>query len=538
MDKIAPGEEALNLLRVMSDAMAQKLSADETLTRVFQNLCQIMDVEAGFLLLLDQREKSLAIKKSLRLGEKHLEKFILQLDRGLVKSCVETGETMMAQKVTSLTQFDPVMDSVAGIEPRTFLCVPIYHNQSYQGAIVLLNKQDGYFDHIDQTLLSSLGTIFAHLLYASNLVQELQVANADLEANRWEITRSRNTLRALFDNIPLSFYIIDRDFNLLAVNISRCARLHLEPPELVGKKCYAALFRRTSPCPACKVYETFQDGEITTRIGYNWKPDGYSEEWDIRTYPAYDETGDVIQVILSEENITEKRQLEYKLIQSEKLAVVGQLAAGIAHEINNPLTAVIANVQLIQRELPRDHEIQESLDLIALAGERAAQVVRNLLDLTRKENYKFVPTNINVTIQKALELLQHELISHSINLTYHAGEGLPELLASPEHLEGVWINILANAFDVVEHQGKGEITITSRQQDHQVHVMIADNGQGIPPERISRLFDPFYTTKAAGHGTGLGLTISQRIIKQHGGYIMVDSQLNKGTQFTIVLPVK
>jgi two-component system NtrC family sensor kinase len=284
------------------------------------------------------------------------------------------------------------------------------------------------------------------------------------------------------------------------------------------------------------VIETLFGGQNTSRNKRQWEPEGEPQEWEISTYPIQDDLNHVVQAILLEQDVTEKRRLEATLAQSEKLAAVGQLAAGLAHEINNPLTAIIANAQLLQRELPPDDDKQELVDLINRAGGRATQVVRNLLDLARKEQYEFLPVEVNDTLDKALQLLQHEIMARSINLLWEPSEDLPAVMASKDHLQGVWINLLSNAIDALEN-GHNDIRITTRHQGNEVRVLIADNGKGIPPERLTRIFEPFYTTKAPGRGTGLGLSVCHRVIKQHGGRILVDSQLGLGTQFTVILPV-
>jgi two-component system NtrC family sensor kinase len=238
-----------------------------------------------------------------------------------------------------------------------------------------------------------------------------------------------------------------------------------------------------------------------------------------------------------EQDVTEKRRLEASLAQSEKLAAVGQLAAGLAHEINNPLTAIIANTQLLQRELKADEDIMEMIDLIARAGQRAAQVVRNLLDMARKEEYIFEPVDLDQTLQKAFALVQHELVARSIQLSYEPAEGLPKILASKDHLQGVWVNLLTNAIDSFEECDHREIRVATTMQNNEVRVIFMDNGKGIPSEKLNRIFEPFYTTKAPGRGTGLGLSLCHRIIKQHGGSIHVDSEVGVGTIFTVALPI-
>jgi len=354
------------------------------------------------------------------------------------------------------------------------------------------------------------------------------------------VVATRHTLSALFDYLPAGLYVIDQEYCLLAVNNSRAQRAAQPVEALVGNICYRALFNRAEACPECRVRTTFQAGQATQR-NERWRSsaDKAAEEttdWDISTYPILDDLGRVVQAIIFEQDITEKRRLEAILTQSEKLAAVGQLAAGVAHEINNPLTAIIANAQILHRELPQESDMQESVDLIARAGARAAQVVRNLLDFARKEEYRLGLTDVNETLERALELVQHDLVARGVHLDFAPDPNLPPLLASADHLQSVWLNLLLNAIDSLD-KSPGQIRIASRKQGDEIHVQVMDNGKGVPPDRLTRIFEPFYTTKAPGRGTGLGLSVSHRIVKQHGGRIQVESQVGVGSAFTVMIPI-
>ena len=260
-------------------------------------------------------------------------------------------------------------------------------------------------------------------------------------------------------------------------------------------------------------------------------------ELEISIFPIWDQDGQVEQAFLFEEDVTERQQLQSSLAQSEKLAVVGQLAAGVAHEINNPLTTILANAQLLQRSLPpEDKDNQEMVALIIQASDRASQAVRDLLDFARRERYELTPTDLNETIQRTLALIRHELGSRSITLKFDPAVDLPAVNASQDHLQGVWLNLLINAIDAID-PGPGTIHITTSRVDDSFEISVADSGQGIPPEHISRIFEPFYTTKEPGSGTGLGLSVCHQIVTRHGGKILVNSQPDEGTTFTVYLPI-
>jgi signal transduction histidine kinase len=250
--------------------------------------------------------------------------------------------------------------------------------------------------------------------------------------------------------------------------------------------------------------------------------------------------------------------LESVLAQSEKLAAVGRLAAGVAHEINNPLTAIIANAQILQRELAPEDDLQESVDLIARAGSRATQVVRSLLDIARKDEQHMARIDVNETLLRALALVQHELLARSITLQFEPAPNLPHIWASQDQLQGVWLNLLLNAVDAMAVENTGTeststenppaengrggrpsvLRVSTRLENDEILAVVEDSGMGIAPDRLERIFEPFYTTKAPGRGTGLGLSVSERVVKQHGGRIQVESRVDSGSRFAVYLPVR
>lgn len=416
------------------------------------------------------------------------------------------------------------------------LCAALKAKGQLIGGLVVINPARRE-NEVPQVLFHLLTSFLSNAIETSRELTSLKISIADLEANRWEIINSRNTLLTFFDSIPASVYIIDRNFTLISINLRRSGRLNKHPNVLVGKKCYEQLYNRMDPCPACRVMETLRSGSITNRISREWEDQDRFVEWDITTFPIQESDHLPHRVIVFEEDVTEKRNLEANLIQSEKLASVGQLAAGVAHEINNPLAAIIANAQLIKRELPKDEDgMYSSVELIEMAGMRAAQVVSNLLSLARKEKKdEFELISLNETLLNALTLVNHEIKNHSIDIQLDLQEDLPEIMASKNHLQGVWINMIVNGIDSMD-QPNGQIAISTSYLNNEFRVVISDNGKGIPQEHLSRIFEPFFTTKVAGKGTGLGLSVCYRVIKEHQGNVTVESQPGMGTRFTIILP--
>jgi two-component system NtrC family sensor kinase len=520
-------------------ANSQKTISDinELQLEVARNIKKLFEAEEAQLILLDEENPELVVRKRLLNGGEWTNQVSQRLEDGLIQACIRERSIIQRADVARDPKFNPYFDSALGVELKTFLCLSLGTADTLLGALVLLNPQANVDSPYHRVLLESLSTALANSIHNSRLFLQLKISNADLEASRLELLNSRNTLRTLFDSIPLSIYIVDKFYNLVAINLSRARRAGEKPAALVGWKCYEKLVKRTSPCPGCRVMETLQNGKVTDRIGREWVDSDKFIEWEIGTFPISDRSGRINQAILTEQDVTEKRNLEANLIQSEKLAGVGQLAAGVAHEINNPLAAIIANAQILMRCLPsNDKDLLESVKLIETAGLRASQVVRNLLGIARKDRYEFLPTDINETLRNSLSLVQHEVVKRPIEIHLDLSDDLPLIKASKDHLQSVWINFILNAMDAIEERA-GVITITTRANDSEVQVSVSDTGKGISEDKLARIFEPFYTTKLPGRGTGLGLSVCMRIIKQHSGTIHVDSQPGRGTRFTVALPL-
>ncbi len=431
-----------------------------------------------------------------------------------------------------------VIDLVDGIQNRSLVGVPLLAGGQRMGALGILDSDYFPYDEITQNLVISLAGTLATTFYTRHLVGQVKSANAEIAAKRFEVTNSRSALRVLFESIPFSFYIINQEFRIVAVNSARAQMAGSTILALVGKVCYEGLYHSKKICQGCLVSTTLQTGTNSTREKRTWLKNDTASDWVINCYPINDNAGKTVQAILVEQEVTEKRRLEAELIQSDKLVATGQLAAGVAHEINNPLAAIIANAQILLQDIPPENQdLIESVKLIELAGLRASHVVKNLLGLARKEEYDFTQVDLNESIQDALSLLSHEFVARPIAIRYERGLNLPPIIASREHLESIWINLLMNSIEAISDEA-GSIEINTLYDEGDFYILIKDSGVGIPEEQLGRIFEPFYTTKSHNRGTGLGLSMVKRIVKAHSGSIQVDSEIGKGTTFTVILPEK
>lgn len=237
-----------------------------------------------------------------------------------------------------------------------------------------------------------------------------------------------------------------------------------------------------------------------------------------------------------EERTRQLKEAEGQLIQSAKMATIGTLAGGVAHEINNPLGAILTNTQMLLMEV-KDPDQRESLKLIEEGSRRCRDIVQTLLKYSRKPEFdEFKSINLNDVIDDTLNLLQHQLDKENVKIEREYGE-IPNINGNANELQQVFTNLILNARDAIKKIGKsGKITIRTFQEGIFIVSRVIDNGCGIPKEDMDKIFDPFFTTKDVGKGTGLGLAISYKIIEKHNGKMEVSSKVNKGTTFTIRFP--
>ncbi|MGA7648214.1 MAG: ATP-binding protein [Terriglobales bacterium] len=230
-----------------------------------------------------------------------------------------------------------------------------------------------------------------------------------------------------------------------------------------------------------------------------------------------------------------RRQTSEKLMRSDRLAMVGQLAAGVAHEINNPLGSILLFSRLIMQQVPPEGRIRENLERIEKETKRCHTIVRNLLDFARQREPLVESLDVNHLLDTTLKLFEGQFLFHNIEVVRNYDPKLPPLQADESQLQQVFMNIILNAADAMN--GSGRLTLATKEEGaDQIKISITDTGCGIPPENIERVFDPFFTTKGVGHGTGLGLSVSYGIVQRHNGDINVSSTVGVGTTFTISLP--
>ena len=253
--------------------------------------------------------------------------------------------------------------------------------------------------------------------------------------------------------------------------------------------------------------------------------------------PLFDESDKIEGVVLSGRDVTDLKRLEEQLIQAEKLAAMGQMLAGVAHELNNPLTAILGVTELVRERDGLDDSMKRQLDLTHRQARRAARIVQNLLEFSRPASPQKKSIDLNSIIERTLQLHEHSLRRNQVAVDFSPRADLPMVVGDANQLIQVLLNLITNAEQAIrEVRESGRVQIRLGSAGGNAIITVQDDGVGIPPEALPKLFDPFYTTKRPGGGTGLGLSICLSIVREHGGTIQADSLPGGGSAFKVYLP--
>lgn len=350
------------------------------------------------------------------------------------------------------------------------------------------------------------------------------------------VSRGKYMWESTFDAIRDPVLIIDRFFNVERANLGAARRCGRDIRELIGRKCYQLFARREEICPGCPLQEVLGTKEPrSVEIG-GLMPES---DFQVTSYPLVQnvQAGEY-RVVHHYREITEEKKLQKKLIQSEKMAAVGMLASGVAHEINNPLAGILAFAQLLQKDMPAEGHVHEDLKEIENAAKRCKKIVEDLLTFARPQGEgAMTPLSVRDEVEKILPLARLNLRHNGVSIATDYEPDLPKVLGNSVRLQQVFLNLVNNAAQAMSASG-GEVTLKVRAAKGQGHILaeVIDTGCGIRKEDLPKIFDPFFTTKVKGEGTGLGLSICYSIVSEHGGRIEVESEVGKGSLFRVVLP--
>lgn len=284
-----------------------------------------------------------------------------------------------------------------------------------------------------------------------------------------------------------------------------------------------------------KVWAAISSGKVWTGELENRRKNGQSIFTQLLISPILDGDGKVMGFLGAHRDITRQKELEQQLMHSQKMESIGTLAAGIAHEVGNPLTSISSIVQVLMRTT-NEQFAREKLGLVQSQVHRITKIIRDLVDFSRPSNYQLQPTDVVKGLKDAVEIVRMSKKAKDVTFSVSIPEAIPLLTLVPDQIAQVFINVLLNAVDAMAGT-RGQILVTMSLDNENVIINITDTGSGITEEHLAKIFEPFFTTKPVGEGTGLGLWVSYGIVKSFRGDIRVTSTVEHGTTFSIILPL-
>ena len=351
-----------------------------------------------------------------------------------------------------------------------------------------------------------------------------------------ELNRSYSILRSISEGTSDAVFVKDRKGKYLMCNSATAAFTGKKVEEIIGRDDTFLFPSAEAKAVMDRDRGIMESGITSTLDELVTLADGTQHYFLATKGPVFDEVGKVAAMFGISKDITERRRLQEQVIGQDRLASIGQLVSGIAHELNNPLTSVLGFSELLLlKDLPED--VKNDLKIVNEEALRTASIVKKLLAFARKQPEGKGNVNVNEVLTRVLDLRVHEMKVNNIQVITRFAGGLPQITGNASQLQQVFFNLIVNAEQaMLEAHNQGTIVVSTEQAGNFLRVVFADDGPGISPDNMSKIFTPFFTTKPVGKGTGLGLSICHGIITEHGGRIWAESEPGTGAKFCLELP--
>ena len=468
---------------------------------------------------------------------------LLQVDRLRSWLTAPTSSSVAPLVITDQNKF-LLRDEAQAVE----YAAPLRFGGRAKGAlIVAFDKREDCDDTVCR-LVDAAAQQAALAAHISSLYQAAREASANLtievERRTAEVQAQRRFIEAIIDSLPLSLYAIDRNYQIVAWNRNReLGELGIPRGSVLGKNIFGVLTRQKRDLLEAEFARVFASGELQRVENTTALANGELKHWLISKIPMWiDRSGEVSHVIAIGEDITARVEANRAVARAEKLTAIGRLAAGVVHEINNPLATISACAEALEsrvsggefKESAALDDLREYLGLIRSEAFRCKTITNGLLDFSHTRPSEHVLVNLADVIASAARLLGHQQRGEQVEFQIDTPNDLPHVSGDAGQLQQAVIALATNAIDAMPDGGV--LRIASRRNENLVLVEVSDTGVGIRHENITKIFEPFFTTKEIGKGTGLGLAVCYGILTEHGGSLDVQSTPGVGTTFTISLP--
>lgn len=411
-----------------------------------------------------------------------------------------------------------------------------FDNDEIDLLIELTGKQDVFLDVINKKkkTVRSLDSKTAMLFWEmSSILSEQRVTEKLLHETRAIYGVLINEL------IQEDVMVIGPGFHIQDINNTMLKRHNIKKEDAIGRYCYEISHGQDKPCQGknhpCPLIQTLKT-QLPARMTHVHVDDKNRETfYSLTTYPLL-ENGQMSAVVEIWRDITKDINLQRLMMHQEKLASIGRLAAGVAHEINNPMTTILTSAMLIQEDMEPGDSNYEELQTIVDETKRCSRIVKSLLDFARHSKPSITENSINAIVREGISLIKKQAKFNDISIEEILAGDMPAVYVDKDQIEQVVINLLQNAIEATPPGGRVTITTRNGSKKGTIEIMVRDTGKGIPKEDQRKIFEPFYTTKESGTGLGMAITVGH--IHQHGGIINIESSPGHGSTFIVRLPIR
>lgn len=518
--------QELTVLYRIGKSVTGLMDHEQLLQRIVEAGVFITQAEEGFLLLHDETQQELYLRAAKNLGEQRAQSLRLPINDSLAGQVFRTGKPVRLDQ----SRVGAALKVKTGFLVRAILQVPLMLGTKVKGVLAVDNRvADRTFTENDEYLLATLADYAAIAIENARLYEQVKL--------------SEQRYRDLFVNAYDLIFMLDETLTITTINKVGEQLTGYTLAELIGRSLRALCAPESWAGAEPYLRELLAGRSVAPFELELVRRDGEPVYLEVSAQAIQNGVG-LKGVHCIARNLTERRQLEQQLLQSEKLSAIGQLVAGVAHELNNPLTSVSGYAQLLLRDERLPPEARQDLEQIYVQAERATKIVQNLLIFAREHKPERTIGSVNEALRRALALQQYQLRVENIGVRLELDPGLPLTTADFHQLQQVFLNLITNArYAMVQKGGRGTLTLrTGLEQrpagEAQIRIEVADTGVGIPERDLQKIFNPFFTTKPVGQGTGLGLSICFGIVKEHEGQIWAESQPGVGTCVVVTLPVR
>lgn len=524
---------AESIWSTVGKAVVSTQELDQVLTTVIQAINEKMQVETGSILLRDPASDEIYFAKVLKGKIEQFQSVRLKVGQGVVGWVIAMGKSVIVQDATIDPRWYADVDRDTGFRTESILCVPLLAGSQAIGAIELLNKFGGKFTPADLQLMESIAAPVAIAVQNAQLHARIVDQLTDLSSLFHQVQHAKKEWETTVDAIDAGIVLTDQNGQILRANTTLADWLNTSTKDLVGQYCWQAVHNLAEPptyCPHVQVMEEAKRARETEIQDLH-----LGGVFRVTSYPLQDADAKFLGSVTVLKNITEEKEMQAQLIQSEKMAATGRLAASLAHEINNPLQGIQGCLDLVEQGAT-DVEQQRFLVLARKEVTRLTKMVRGMLDFSRPSPGAPKPINLRTLVEAVLTLSTATMHKFGITTKIEWADEMPLVNGVEDQLKQVFLNLVLNAIEAMPKGGKLEIRGELLKEEGWIIVCISDTGLGLASNERLKIFEPFYTTKEGG--TGLGLSVSHNFVTGHGGRLTVESVPNQGSTFTVWLPLQ